>query len=104
MHARGLNHAAHGCSVPAMTDQPRAPAGPPPTGLGPTPAAVPTEGAAAGLQGALAQARVIAHMVQTQLGGLIERTYRDAQAQAAGGRTIEALAGFAETLELHRLN
>jgi FkbM family methyltransferase len=54
--------------------------------------------------GEVEQARVIAHMVQTQLGGLIERTYRDAQAQAAGGRTIEALAGFAETLELHRLN
>ena len=98
-----------------MTDQPRASAGP-----APSPSAAQTAGTAAGIQGALAQAyvemvrlhrageieqaRTIGAMVQTQLGGLIERTYRDAQAHAAAGRAVEAFTAFAEALELHRLN
>jgi len=98
-----------------MTDQPRAPGG-----SAPPPSAGRHAGAAAGIQGALAQAyiemvrlhragdleqaRVIGSMVQTQLGGLIERTYRDAVAHAAAGHAVAAFAGFAEALELHRLN
>ena len=85
-----------------------------------TPPGRPIPGVPVGLQGALAhayvemvrlhragdtaQALAIGGAVQAQLGALVERTYRDAVAHAAAGRPIAAFWGFAETLELHRLN
>lgn len=99
-----------------MTDEAQAP-------LGGAPAPMPgrpVPGIPAGLHGALAhaylemvrlhragdtaQALAIGGAVQAQLSGLVERTYREAVAHAAAGRAIQAFWGFAETLELHRLN
>jgi len=51
-------------------------------------------------EGALA----VRDLVQAQLGGLVERTYRTAVEHAAAGRAVAAFGEFAEAIELHRAN
>ena len=54
--------------------------------------------------GASAEVLTIRDLIQTQLGGMIERTYRGAVEHAACGRTTEAFIEFAQAIELHRTN
>src|SRR5271170_1460049 len=54
--------------------------------------------------GASVEALAIRDLIQTQLGGLVERTYRGAVEHAARGRTTEAFIEFTQAIELHRTN